>query len=1277
MSNGSPPGERRRLVLSCAALNMEIAFALRPGEFARIGASPEMEITLPLAGLSDEECQLSCDDRGTLWLKLPGGARIKSPDGFEAGPYFFDIVQEATAPCTTLIPTPAPTPACTPVPARPLPALPPRNMFPRPRVKSGGDMAAEPAPAGEETSGGGPWRTSRGKIVGAACAAAVIIIGLALWSVLREGPRSSVGGGESSNHLDKQPAGQADALNRPSGSTSKTNPDKPAAVAAKPNSVESPAIPPRPKAGEEYRAKAEAGDALSQALLADALLYDLPNDAALREAADWAEKSSAQSCALGTQILATMIKAGDGRPWDPDRGAKVENDNVEALLAGADAGPPAWKRWIYQSPMRENYETYDQRRFDYLQRAADAGDVMAAVLLARRIYPGQQDKAKENAAIATRLRSRAEAGAPQAMREMGRLCVDGLGVTMETAAGIAWYEKAAAAGLNDSWVDLAVLYSGVPDLTAIGMQVSRDPAIKDAAKSTAMLERSLAGADSALASAVFMRMELGDALPQNPDAAAKWLAKVAPDYQARAITQLIAQLLKEKDFLDRQNAFYNPVRAEEWYQRLVILPEKPPGVFATLAKACHLVGDGVLQKGDAETLRIRWRRRAAAGGNLEAMHELGNGYASGYLLPKDKSQARKWFFKAAETGDGTSAWYLARFLKDEGDLRGAERWYRKGAEAGFFYAMKELADLLAVGGEGVPKNDTEATAWYRKCAQTGSLSSAAILCRRLENNVAAAAKPGEAAEWREKLDAALAGMSKQSRLWALKDIAKACQKAPHAGPAEARVWWRKAAVEGDHEAIKALSSIPESGTPEEIAEAVKNMEMLAEKGDQITMSLLAYRYKTGKDGVKIDKKRAFHWTAKLAEKGDYFAYSAFSSMGWFYLNGEGVPKNDAEAFKWFRKAVEAGDYDYASMLGNFCQDGKGVPKNETEAARWFERGALMDETDAMINAGAAWGNGTGVRKDHVRAYAWANVAAARGADDADKSIVKKAEGNRRISERQMTRAQIGEAQKLSKELVAQIEANYADLLDRIKNNKPHPPPESLDPPALATAPRARPVAPPDKSAAPGGAALTTGTAWAVSESGHLLTCAHVVSGAVSVKVHLPSGRTVNAAVLRTDKTNDIAILKIETATTPLPLATGPAEVGQKVATLGFPNTTLQGREVKLTDGIVSSLSGIRGARGTMQISAPIQPGNSGGPLLDLYGAVIGIVTARLSDKAAIMESGAVPQAVNYATKVSLARPLLTEFALKTTPPDSATELTLTELAKSASPSVFLLEVTLK
>lgn len=290
-------------------------------------------------------------------------------------------------------------------------------------------------------------------------------------------------------------------------------------------------------------------------------------------------------------------------------------------------------------------------------------------------------------------------------------------------------------------MDLAVLYSGVPDLTAIGMQVIRDPAIKDAAKSTAMLERALAGADSALASAVFIRLELGDGLPRNADAAAKWLAKVAPDCQARAITQLIAQLLKEEDFLHMKNVFYNPVRAEDWYKRLVALAEKPPGVFTSLEKACSSVGSGVLQEGDAESLPILWRRRAAEGGNLEAMRELASGYASGYLLPKDKNQARAWFLKAAQTGDATSAWYFARSLKDEGDLRGAERWHRKGAEAGFFYAMNALADVLAAGGEGVTKNDNEATAWYRKCAQTGNLPCAAILCLRLEKNAGAETKP--------------------------------------------------------------------------------------------------------------------------------------------------------------------------------------------------------------------------------------------------------------------------------------------------------------------------------------------------------------------------------------------------------------------------------------------------------------------------------------------------------------------------------------------------------
>jgi S1-C subfamily serine protease len=85
---------------------------------------------------------------------------------------------------------------------------------------------------------------------------------------------------------------------------------------------------------------------------------------------------------------------------------------------------------------------------------------------------------------------------------------------------------------------------------------------------------------------------------------------------------------------------------------------------------------------------------------------------------------------------------------------------------------------------------------------------------------------------------------------------------------------------------------------------------------------------------------------------------------------------------------------------------------------------------------------------------------------------------------------------------------------------------------------------------------------------------------------------------------------------------------------------MQGVEPKYTDGKISSLSGMRDDPSEYQISVPVQPGNSGGPLCDINGEVVGIVVARLSDVAALRESGAVPQNVNYAVKAKHALQLL-------------------------------------
>ena len=85
---------------------------------------------------------------------------------------------------------------------------------------------------------------------------------------------------------------------------------------------------------------------------------------------------------------------------------------------------------------------------------------------------------------------------------------------------------------------------------------------------------------------------------------------------------------------------------------------------------------------------------------------------------------------------------------------------------------------------------------------------------------------------------------------------------------------------------------------------------------------------------------------------------------------------------------------------------------------------------------------------------------------------------------------------------------------------------------------------------------------------------------------------------------------------------------------------MQGYSPKLTKGIINSLSGVKDDPRNFQISVPLQPGNSGGPLVDQYGNVVGVVVARLSALKLLRETGALPQNVNYAVKVSYATAFL-------------------------------------
>ncbi|MGA2750513.1 MAG: serine protease [Verrucomicrobiota bacterium] len=168
-----------------------------------------------------------------------------------------------------------------------------------------------------------------------------------------------------------------------------------------------------------------------------------------------------------------------------------------------------------------------------------------------------------------------------------------------------------------------------------------------------------------------------------------------------------------------------------------------------------------------------------------------------------------------------------------------------------------------------------------------------------------------------------------------------------------------------------------------------------------------------------------------------------------------------------------------------------------------------------------------------------------------------------------------------------------------------------------------------------------GSGFFVTRDGYLLTNHHVVKDAEKIEVKYNT-QVLQAKVIKVDKDNDLALLKVEGANfNALSLSpTDSADLGQPVFTIGFPNIQMQGVAPKFTDGKISSLTGMQDDPADYQISVPVQPGNSGGPLCDLNGQVLGVVVSRLNDLAVLETSGMVPQNVNYAVKARHARRLL-------------------------------------
>lgn len=200
----------------------------------------------------------------------------------------------------------------------------------------------------------------------------------------------------------------------------------------------------------------------------------------------------------------------------------------------------------------------------------------------------------------------------------------------------------------------------------------------------------------------------------------------------------------------------------------------------------------------------------------------------------------------------------------------------------------------------------------------------------------------------------------------------------------------------------------------------------------------------------------------------------------------------------------------------------------------------------------------------------------------------------------------------------------------------------------------------------------SGTGFALKD-GYIVTNQHVVYGAQNIKVYGVNGnfsRDYSARIVAVDKNNDLALIKIDDfsfngfTTIPYSVKTAMVDVGEDVFVLGYPLTQLMGNEVKLTNGIVSSRSGFQGDVSTYQITAPVQPGNSGGPLFDKNGNIVGIINAGIS--------GA--ENVGYAIKTSYLKSLIENVETTSILPNNnqISSLTLPQKVAKVKDFVFLI-----
>ena len=646
------------------------------------------------------------------------------------------------------------------------------------------------------------------------------------------------------------------------------------------------------------------------------------------------------------------------------------------------------------------------------------------------------------------------------------------------------------------------------------------------------------------------------------------------------------------------------------------------------ARADYDSGLAAFDRGDYAAALSEWRAAANAG-DADSQYAVGVLYDEGYGVAPDDAEAARWYRLAAEQNQIDAQFVLGVFY-DEGigvplDDAIAVRWYRRAGGQGHVIALYNLGIMYGTG-EGVPEDEVQAYRFLWLSAELGD-ADARMRLRELEawltpeqvdkamqlaaRSPAAALIADNAGDTlNEGYDAYERGdYSAAFRAWRpLAEVGSAeaqynlgymydYGEGVPVDDVQAAHWYRRAAEQGHVTAQFNLGVMYTygEGVAQDAGEAAYWYREAAEQDHTGAQYELAYMYDEG-IGIPLDDAQAVTWYRRAAEQGNP---SAQLNLGYMYDAGEGVPVDYAEALYWYTRAADQGLAIAQYNIGVMYRDGAGVTQNYDEAIAWFELAANQGDIGALFNLGVMYETGQGVAADRVAAFVYYALAADQADDEA-----------------------VGIADDMAVELSEAEWSRAEELYDAWSEDI-----GAASPTAVESGPTTK-----------GNELVGTGTGFVITSSGIVMTNHHVIEGCADVHVTGAGLDSAPSLVLADNPADDLALVKMPQGSDAVAVFRGGSAVrpGDPVVVVGYPYHGLLSSEVKVTTGTISAASGIGDDPREFQLTAPVQPGNSGGPLLDMNGNIAGVIVAKLDALLIAAEMDDIPQNINFAIKGRIA-----------------------------------------